>query len=73
MTENTGPTESDLRGLVGYERRLEKMTRHRLALEGAKFAIVVDRTTPKAIVIRRILEAQGIDDDVLAHPEDDDA
>lgn len=58
----------EFRELIGYESRLWKMTRQRLAQEAAKFAIVVDRTTPKSLTIARILEAQGFDDNILINP-----
>jgi hypothetical protein len=63
-----GEEDDELRGLVGYEQRLHKLRYVKLLTEAERVGaeIFPDITRPE--LIRRILERQGIDDDVLASP-----
>ena len=69
MSGDTGPTEGELRDLVGYERRLYKMSRDALQDEAYKFSVNT-LGLDKNEIVKRILAARGIDDQLLAHPEE---
>jgi hypothetical protein len=53
------------RSLVGYERRLHKMRYVELLTEAQRVGAQVFKDITRPILIARILEVQGINDDIL--------
>jgi len=59
----------EVHALVGYQYRLWKMRREDLEAEAVRVGLNFETAhLPKSLLIQHILEAQGIDDDILMHP-----
>jgi len=67
-------SEENIRQWVGYEQRLWKMPVRKIILEAARVGVhhedvvVALEAGGKRLLIKRILEAQGINDDILKDP-----
>lgn len=60
--------EEDIHALVGYERRLHKMRYTELLAEARRVGAQIFPDITRPILIGRILEVQGINDDILKDP-----